>query len=236
MEAKRNFRTLFFLVFYVLSYLPLVGCLSVGNPPKTEQQINQRSDNLLLVERVVDGDTFVITGGERVRLIGVDAPDARLAASSETYGKEAAAFTREKIEGMHVKLVYDVQQRDQYGRLLAYVYLEDGKFFNELLVREGYAQVYTVAPNVARAEILQEAQRHALENKLGLWGLSEVLAELDKLWLNESGQGLIKGNIRNGREKIYHLPGGRYYQVTRAELWFKTEREAVENGFRKSRR
>ncbi len=235
-KTKRNLGIRLFSVFCALFFLPVVGCLTSGAQPDAEQQIEQRSDNLHLVERVVDGDTFVIIGGTKVRLIGADAPEARLGVSSEPYGKEAASFTKKMIEGLQVKLVYDVQQRDQYGRVLAYVYLEDGRFLNEMLVREGYAQIYTVPPNVAQVDILQEAQQYALENKLGLWSSPEGLVKLDKLWTDESGQGQIKGNIRNKHEKIYHLPGGQYYEKTRAELWFKTEREAMEKGFRKSRR
>jgi len=236
MRTKRNLGIVLFLIFYALFYLPAMGCLSSENQPNAERQIEQKADNLLLVERVIDGDTFVIAGDKPVRLIGVDTPEAKIGASAEPYGKEASVFTSVMLEGMRVELVFDVQRRDQYGRLLAYVYLEDGKFFNELLVREGYALVYTVPPNVAKVDTLLAAQQHAIKNKLGLWGLADVFAELDKLWLDESGQGLIKGNISNEHAKIYHLPGGRYYEQTRAELWFRTERAAIENGFRKSRR
>jgi len=172
---KKEFVVALLLISYAPFLLPTGGCLSSGNPPNTEQQTKQGRDNMLLVERVIDGDTFMITGDEPVRLIGVDAPEARKGASAEPYGKEASAFTSVMLEGMQVKLLFDVKQRDQYGRLLAYVYLEDGKFFNELLVREGYALVYTVPPNVAKVETLLEAQQHAMKHKLGLWGLTDVL-------------------------------------------------------------
>lgn len=243
MTIKSRFIT---SLLFGICIIVAVGCIPAENVPKTEPQNHPTQtdtnkepaeEKLVLVERVVDGDTFEIAGTERVRLIGVDTPETvKPGTSPQPYGKEASEFTKKMLEGKHVELVFDVQERDQYGRLLAYVYFEDGTFFNELLVREGYAKVYTVPPNVAHLETLLDAQRYAMDNELGLWGMSGVNNELDKLWQDENGKGLIKGNINSQGDRIYHMPGGRYYEQTVPEMWFKTEREALGEGFRKSRR
>lgn len=73
------------------------------------------------------------------------------------------------LSGKEVGLEYDVQQRDKYGRILAYVYLEDGGMFNALLVREGYAHAATFPPNVKYQKLFAESQKEARKNRKGLW-------------------------------------------------------------------
>ena len=105
------------------------------------------AEDLYLVTRVVDGDTIVLSNGERLRYIGVDTPETKHPKKGlQCYGKEASAFNKKLVEGKKVKLEFDVQQKDRYGRLLAYVYLEDGTFVNAELLRKGYAQVMTIPP------------------------------------------------------------------------------------------
>src|SRR4030042_6833798 len=78
------------------------------------------------VKRVIDGDTLLLTNGERVRLIGVDTPETKHPKKPvERFGKEAYLFTKEMVEGKEVRLEFDQQRKDRYGRLLAYVYLTD---------------------------------------------------------------------------------------------------------------
>ncbi len=88
----------------------------------------------------------------------------------EPYGKEASDFARVQLAGKEVGLEFDVQERDKYGRLLAYVWLGD-KLFNEMLVAEGYAQVATYPPNVKYADRFTAAQKTAREGGKGLWGM-----------------------------------------------------------------
>lgn len=124
------------------------------------------------VARVVDGDTIVVTGDVTVRLIGVDTPETRHPQLGvQCYGHEATAFTAELLPpGTPVRLVYDVERTDRYGRTLAYVYrLADGTFVNGELVRQGVAQVATVPPNVRHAEDFLRWQRAARERQAGLW-------------------------------------------------------------------
>lgn len=133
------------------------------------------------VERVVDGDTIdVVVAGrrERVRLIGIDTPEVAHAASAdrpatpgECYGEEATRFTERLLPaGTEVRLVRDVVGRDDYGRLLAYVYrAADGVFVNIELARQGYARPLSIAPNTTYAAAVVDAARRAERDHLGLW-------------------------------------------------------------------
>lgn len=125
------------------------------------------------VSRVVDGDTVevspAIDSNADVRLIGVDTPETY--GGVEPYGRQASAFAESVLSGQRVALEFDVERIDQYGRLLAYVYLPDGSMFNETLVRQGYAQVATFPPNVRYTERFLAAQEQARLEGAGLWGL-----------------------------------------------------------------
>lgn len=118
------------------------------------------------VVRVIDGDTIEVTDGIRVRLIGVDTPE-----KAACFGAEATRYANELIPpGTRVRLVYDVQRRDAFGRTLAYVYkVSDGVFVNLALARNGFAQQDTVPPNVAHAEEFRVAAGSARAASLGLW-------------------------------------------------------------------
>lgn len=124
-----------------------------------------------VVRRVVDGDTAVLADGERVRYIGLDTPELHHPRKPvQYYAREAAEFNRRLVEGKSVRLEFDVQRRDRYGRLLAYLFLEDGTFVNGELLRQGYAQLLTIPPNVKYADRFVELQREARQAKRGLWG------------------------------------------------------------------
>ncbi len=126
------------------------------------------------VSRVIDGDTIeVLINGktEKVRLIGVDTPETvHPTKEVEAYGQEASSFTKAQLTDKEIKLEFDVEERDKYGRLLAYVWLGD-KLFNEVLVAEGYAQVATYPPNVKYVDRFTAAQKQAREANKGLWGM-----------------------------------------------------------------
>lgn len=124
------------------------------------------------VERVVDGDTVICEmNGERtrVRMIGVNTPESVKPDSPvEYYGEEASAFTKAALEGRTVELEYDQERLDQYGRTLAYLYV-DGELFNERLLREGYARLMFYEPNTKYKERFQQSERCARERGLGIW-------------------------------------------------------------------
>jgi micrococcal nuclease len=125
--------------------------------------------NLFKVERVVDGDTIKLANGERVRYIGIDTPETKHPRKPvEYFGKEASAANKKLVEGKKVRLELDVQKRDRYGRLLAYVYVGD-IFVNAWLVENGYAQVATYPPNVKYQKMFLKLQNEARASSKGLW-------------------------------------------------------------------
>ena len=124
------------------------------------------------VVRVVDGDTIHVRVGERVekvRYIGVNTPEVHHPRKGEEPGgRDAMAINRTLVERRHVRLETDVQARDRYGRLLAYVWVGE-TMVNAELVRRGYAQVMTIPPNVRHQALFVKLQREAREGARGLW-------------------------------------------------------------------
>jgi micrococcal nuclease len=125
------------------------------------------------VQRVVDGDTFIATvrsRRERVRVIGVDTPESvDPNRPDEPFGEEASTFAKHYLDGETVQLAGDAEPRDRYGRMLAYVWLQDGTFWNALLAAEGYAQQLTIPPNVTYASLFRRLVGEARGNDRGLW-------------------------------------------------------------------
>lgn len=127
----------------------------------------------LIVSKVIDGDTVILSTGNEVRYIGIDAPEIE---GEECFAAEAAKANSDLILGKEVKLVKDVSDTDKYGRLLRYVYVEDPElvsesvFVNNYLVKNGYAKVMTVSPDTKFENLFISSENYARENKLGLWG------------------------------------------------------------------
>jgi len=164
-------RTLIALVILLLSLSD--NCLA--------QQRKKDAYFYYTVTRVVDGDTFWLDDesekGLKIRLIGVDTPESRNTGNKVKgyYGKEASEYLTSLIGGRKVRLEYDVDTLDQYGRTLAYVYLEDGTFVNADLLKNGYAMIMTVPPNVKYVDYFLKLSRKARKREKGLWGDSEDL-------------------------------------------------------------
>jgi len=122
-----------------------------------------------MVERVIDGDTIVLTTGEKIRYLLVDAPETTNG-HDDCYGSNAAQFNSDLVLGKMITLSYDVQCTDMYGRTLAYVSV-DGQEVNTLLVQRGYACVLHIPPDGdARADEFKAYQADAKANMRGLWG------------------------------------------------------------------
>ncbi len=135
---------------------------------------SQSDSATVQVVRVIDGDTIRVccVFGDRVtvRYVGVDTPETHHPMKGvEPYGKEASEANRKLVDGKTVRLEFDVQQLDKYGRTLAYVYLEEGTFVNAWLVENGYAMVMTVPPNVKHQDLFLRLKRKAREAGRGLW-------------------------------------------------------------------
>ena len=150
-------------------------------------------DATATVSRVVDGDTVEVSpavdGNEEVRLIGMDTPETEDPSEEvEPLGPEASAFATDALTGRSVGLEFDVEREDQYGRLLAYVYLGGG-MFNEVLVEEGLAQAYPYEPNTRYEGRFAAAQEEARAAGIGIWGLT--LAQ--QCLLADRGNGIGEG-------------------------------------------
>jgi micrococcal nuclease len=126
------------------------------------------------VVRVIDGDTVELESGQRVRYLGIDAPELRRRTSQawvydpEPYAELARRRNVQLVEGRSVRLEYDRRIRDRYGRLLAYVYTEDG-MVNAQLLEEGLAEVLVIPPNSRYAERLHTHAQAAKQRRRGLW-------------------------------------------------------------------
>jgi micrococcal nuclease len=142
----------------------LLGALS-GSACASSTPAASASASPCVVERVSDGDSFRCRDRRRVRLIGIDTPEL----SQGGPGREAtAALKRWLPPGSTVRLETDVAPRDRYGRELAYVW-SGSRLVNEAMVRDGWALLYTVPPNVKYADRLERAQKEARAKGAGLW-------------------------------------------------------------------
>lgn len=125
-----------------------------------------------LVTETVDGDTVRVRtaqGSDTVRLLGINTPETHHPTKGvECYGPEASAYTQRWLTGQRVELELDVEHRDKYGRLLAFIYL-DGHRFNDQLLKLGYARVLVIPPNGVFARTMLEEQLAAKRSGRGLW-------------------------------------------------------------------
>lgn len=148
---------------------------------QSEERIS--GQQFFLVRRVIDGDTIQLSDNRKVRLTGIDTPELHFSKkllldskrsqkdvrTIQELGKKSRDFTRALCLNKEVRLEYDVQKKDKYGRVLAYVYLKDGQFVNARIMEEGFAQVMTVPPNVKYADHFVRLEREAREHNKGLW-------------------------------------------------------------------
>lgn len=188
----------------------------------------------VLVTDVVDGDTVHVGRGWRrttVRLIGVDAPETvHPEKPVEFYGREASEFTARSLAGEWVRLEFEPgDQIDVYGRLLAYIFLEDGRLLNRDLVRHGYARAYTRFPFRYQEEF-RLTEMEARNAGRGLWSRQKREAT--------SAHPLEGKIIGNRRSKVFHVPGQQNYDRVSDEnrISFDTEEEARRAGYRRAKR
>jgi micrococcal nuclease len=152
-------------------------CHKVPAPPTEPPASNNPAKEVVsdvqtyVVSRAIDGDTLLLSNGERIRLIGVNTPETvHPNKPVEYFGKEASAFTKREIEGRKVRLEYDWQKQDRYGRTLGYVYrIPDDFFLNAEIIKQGYGHAYTPFP-FKYLDQFRQYEREARENKKGLWG------------------------------------------------------------------
>ena len=122
-----------------------------------------------MVDRVIDGDTIVLTTGDKIRYLLINAPETT-DGHNDCYGQNASQFNSDLVNGKMVDLIYDVQCTDMYGRLLAYVSV-DGQEVNSLMVERGYACVLHIPPDGDdRAQEFEDLEAEAKAANRGLWG------------------------------------------------------------------
>lgn len=129
------------------------------------------------VVKVSDGDTLEVKYKSReykVRLLDVDTPESvKTGVPVQSYAKEASAYTKDMVLNKTVKLIFEKGLKDRYGRLLAHIFLEDGSYFNAMLVKNGFARVEIVSPNSRFSAYFHNLQEDAVKEKRGMWSLPE---------------------------------------------------------------
>jgi micrococcal nuclease len=143
------------------------------------------------VKWVNDGDTIVLTNDLRVRYIGIDAPEIGHAhQAAEPFGYAARSFNAELVASKKIRLEFDEERHDSYGRLLAYIFLADGTFVNALLLQSGLAYCLYRRPNAKYSALLLKSQQQAMQAKTGIW----------QSWKNKS-----ENLIGNRSSRRFHL-------------------------------
>ena len=147
----------------ILCAAVVIAALLIVVPGPTTRKAGQAT-----VTHVSDGDTISLSGVGKVRLIGIDTPEVFF--HVDCFGPQASAFTKRVLRpGTPVRYRIGREAHDRYGRTLAYVWLEDGRMFNELLAEDGYARTLTIAPNDGYARLLSTAAHDARAAGRGLW-------------------------------------------------------------------
>ena len=122
------------------------------------------------VRWVDDGDTIVLMDGRRVRYIGINSPEVESKYSkAEPFGNEARELNLELVYLKKVRLEFDIEKYDQYGRLLAYIFLPDGTFINNVIITAGYAYCLPKKPNMKYEELFLKSQQNAMLSNKGIW-------------------------------------------------------------------
>ena len=177
-----------------------------------------------IVRHVIDGDTVVLANGERVRMIGINAPElASDHRTEEPYSLEARLALREMVEGKPVRLVFDRERNDDYGRTLAYIELADGTDVQHELVARGYAVAIAISPNLNRLHRYIEIEETARESGAGLWsGHTWLFDGDDHPPAPPAGFLVLRGTVSKvdvtPRNVVFKLAGGFTLRVP-SDLW-----------------
>jgi len=179
------------------------------------------------VAYVYDGDTFKSASGEKVRLLGINTPEIMHGSEpGQVMGNEATQALKRMIAGKTVRLAFDRERRDTYGRTLAQVYLHNGTWVNGEMVRLGLAHVYTFTPNLRWAGSLLELERPARKQHLGIWNTKRFsVIPADQVKKSHIGQfhvvtGTINHINRNGFG--FRLAGLNISIPRKYRVWFKS--------------
>jgi len=131
---------------------------------------NTVNQKWISVKWVNDGDTIVLSDGRHVRYIGINAPEiAHENLKAEAFGYAAKKYNQSIVQSKRVRLEFDKEKYDRYGRLLAYIYLSDGTFINKEMIEKGFAYLLPRSPNIKYEKMLLQTQRDSMSTKQGMW-------------------------------------------------------------------
>jgi micrococcal nuclease len=237
-------------------------------PVVTKPKVNNKKSNpqskypTASVTRIVDGDTIEVSLNgkvEEIRMLLIDTPETKHPSKPvEKFGPEASSYAKQVLEGKQVGIQIGTEERDKYGRLLAYVWVGN-KTYQEMVLEKGLAATAYLYNDLTMLEEFHKAQDIARNKKIGVWSIpgyahvdhdhgfhyeKEVAATKPapkpaaKPKQPAASTPAPKGecNIKGNQSGIYHVPGGQYYDITNAEEMFCSEAEAVAAGYRKSKR
>ena len=197
------------------------------------------------VKKAIDGDTIILSDDTHVRYLGINAPEidhnqevrsqkSEVGRSEdECYGQEAKKINEDLVLGKKVRLEFETNKFDRYGRTLAWVYLEpflnSDETVNLKMVRQGATFYYWSPIPVNYTPHLIDAQEQARKEKAGLWGKCGKI----------NGECSVKGNLDRNDKRYYHLPGFKYYEATQmnpehGDRWFCSEEDAQKAGFKRA--
>jgi micrococcal nuclease len=172
------------------------------------------------VKWVSDGDTIVLRDGRHVRYIGINAPEiAHDDHKAEAFGYAAKKYNQSLVRLKKVRLEFDKEKHDRYGRLLAYIFLLDGTLINKKMIEKGYAYVLHLRPNVKYDSVLLKTQRDAMSAKQGMW----------RNWNEQEGKKYV-GSKRSKRFHLESCPYGKNIEK-RNRLFFTIKWDAFWSGF-----
>jgi micrococcal nuclease len=173
-----------------------------------------------LVSKVIDGDTIQLESGETVRYLGIDAPELyrKKEGGPEFFAREAMRYNKKIVYLKKVRLEFDVERKDQYGRLLAYVFVKN-LFVNAELVKLGYAKAMVKPPNLKYRDVLVASQQKAMEQEKGLW--------------QEKRQDTEESYVGNKKSFVFHRPGCKYGEKIpeKSRIIFHQRSDAIKIGY-----
>lgn len=222
MKRRSNFKPKIFRHFrFFRSPIVVLAFLMITAITSQRQifRLSKAPRNELRVVKVIDGDTIILSDGRIVRYIGIDTPE-----KGQPFYDAAKNFNRKLVQGKRVELEFDLERYDNYGRLLAYVFVKTGRqiFVNAEMVRNGFARTYTRPPNVKYANFFARLQEEARKNRRGLWAVYKPN---------------LSPVIGNKRTKVFHRPICHSVKKINSQnrITLRNARVALEKGFRPCR-
>ncbi len=184
-----------------------------------------RADEVVRVAHVYDGDTVRLQDGRKVRFAGINTPEIdHEGGRSQPFAEEAQKRVERLIDSGALRLRYDQERRDRYGRLLAHPYLSDGRSLSTLLLDEGLAAAIAVPPNLWQSDCYFVHERTARKAGLGIWSRDNLLKQSHNLKRGDSGFTLLQGRVEKLAESRHgmwlELQGDVALRITRDNLHY----------------